>query len=593
VTQDQAILFALFGAVFGFLLWGRLRYDLVAFSALLLGVVLGVVPAEKAFSGFGHPATIIVALVLVVSAGLVKSGVVLLITRTLIDATRPLAVHIVTMGGVGAVLSAFMNNVAALALLMPVDVQTAHKAGRAPGLSLMPLSFATILGGMVTLIGTPPNIIIAGIREDALGEPFSMFDFAPVGLVTAAAGLAFVALIGWRLIPQAEEGGAARDPMSTISDYLAELSVPEGSRLIGQRLGELEAEAEAADVAIVGLIRGGKRRYGLQRATTLAAGDGLVIEAAPGAIDEFRSALALDFADAEGAARLTEDSAGLALVEAVVPDTARIAGKTAQGIGLSWRRRTILLGISREGRKIQTAVRKTKIRPGDILLLLTPEGHDADVIDWLGCLPLAERGLSITAHDKTWLAIAVFGAAVAAASLGLIYLPVALGIVVVTFVLTGLLPIKDIYSHIEWPVVVLLGSMIPLGAALDEAGGTALIARGLLDLTQGWPAWAVLTVLMVVTMTLSDVLNNTATAIVAAPVGIEMARALGASPDPFLMAVAVAASCAFLTPIGHKNNTLVLGPGGYRFGDYWPMGLPLEVLVIAVSIPTILVVWPL
>jgi di/tricarboxylate transporter len=593
MTTEQAILFALFGAVFGFLLWGRYRYDLVAFAALLVGVVLGVVPVDQAFSGFGHPATVIVALVLVVSAGLVRSGVITMITRTLIDASRPLGAHIAIMGGVGAVLSAFMNNVAALALLMPVDVQTARKAGRPPGLSLMPLSFATILGGMVTLIGTPPNIIIAGIREDALGQPFGMFDFAPVGLVTAAAGLAFVALIGWRLIPKAAAEDMTRDPLEGIADYVAELTIPEGSKLVGQRIAELDDEALKADVAILGLVRDGKRRYGTQRNTPLKAGDSLVIEATPDTLDEFRSALSLNFADEKRAERMKAEGEGLSVVEAVVPEGARIAGKSAQSVGLNWRRRTVLLGVSRQGRRLTKSVRKTIVRPGDILLLLVPHGQEHDVIEWLGCLPLAERGLAMTDGAKAWLAIGIFGAAVLAASVGLIYLPVALGLVVVAYVLTGLIPIREVYSHIEWPVVVLLGSMIPLGAALDAAGGTALIANALVGLTEGWPAWAVLTVLMVVTMTLSDVLNNTATAIVAAPVGIEMARSLDANPDPFLMAVAVAASCAFLTPIGHKNNTLILGPGGYRFRDYWPMGLPLELLVIAVSIPAILLFWPM
>ncbi|MGI1662713.1 SLC13 family permease [Palleronia sp. KMU-117] len=593
MTTDQGILFALFAAVFALLIWGRFRYDLVAFTALLAGVVLGVVPVDQAFAGFGHPATVIVALVLVVSAGLVRSGVVFLITRTLVDATRPLAVHIVTMGGVGAILSAFMNNVAALALLMPVDVQTARKAGRPPGLSLMPLSFATILGGMVTLIGTPPNIIVAGIRQDQLGEPFAMFDFAPVGLLTAIAGLAFVALIGWRLIPAAHIEDAKRDPVAGIADYVAELTVPKDSKLVERRLAELNPEAEKADVAILGLVRDGNRRYGTQRNTALQGGDSLVIEATPEALDEFRSALSLDFADETRSERVRAEGEGLSVVEAVVTEGARIAGKSAQSVGLNWRRRTVLLGISRQGRRLTAAVRKTTVLPGDILLLLIPQGQENDVIDWLGCLPLAERGLAVTDGAKAWMAMGIFGAAVAAASFGLIYLPIALGFVVVAYVLTGLVPLREIYTHIEWPVVVLLGSMIPLGAALDAAGGTALIANGLVGLTEGWPAWAVLTVLMVVTMTLSDVLNNTATAIVAAPVGIEMARTLGVNPDPFLMAVAVAASCAFLTPIGHKNNTLILGPGGYRFRDYWPMGLPLEVIVIAVSIPAILVFWPL
>ncbi len=590
MTTDQIILFTLFAAVFAMLLWGRFRYDLVAFSALMLGVVLGVVPTEDAFTGFGHPATLVVALVLIVSAGLVRSGAVFLITRTLVDSTRPLAGHIALMGGIGAILSAFMNNVAALALLMPVDIQTARKAGRNPGLSLMPLGFATILGGMVTLIGTPPNIIIAGIREDALGEAYRMFDFAPVGGIAALAGLAFVALIGWRLIPQRDgETAGATD----LAEYVAELTVPEESDHIGKRLAELDGDAEKTDVAIIGLIRDGKRRYGRAANSVLKAGDTLVLEARPDALDEFRSALKLDFSDSKRQELLTAAGDGLEVIEVVVPEAARIAGKTAQGVGLAWRQNTILMGISRQGQRITKHMRQTEIQPGDILLLLCPRDRGSDVTEWLGCLPLAQRGLNVTANEKVWLAIGIFAAAVAAASIGLLYLPIALGLVVVAYVLARVLPITEIYTHIEWPVVVLLGSMIPLGAALETSGGTELIAGALVTLTDGMPAWAILTVLMVVTMTLSDLLNNTATTIVAAPVGIQMAQTLQVSPDPFLMAVAVAASSAFLTPIGHKNNTLILGPGGYKFGDYWRMGLPLEIIVVAVSIPAILVFWPL
>ena len=590
MTQDQIILFSLFAAVFAMLLWGRFRYDLVAFTALMVGVVLGVVPTKDAFSGFGHPATIIVALVLIVSAGLVRSGAVFLITRTLVDASRNLGTHIAIMGGIGGVLSAFMNNVAALALLMPVDIATARKAKRAAGLTLMPLSFATILGGMVTLIGTPPNIIIASIREESLGAPFTMFDFAPVGGVAAIAGLMFVALIGWRLIPSGQQD-AGTEPLEALSGYLAELTVPEGHPMIGERMSAMNEAAEAADVTLLGLIRNGKRMRGRALRQTLQAHDALVLEAEPNALDEFRVAQKLATADAKRADLLK--GGDTALVEVVVNDDARIAGKSSQSLGLGWRKRTVLMGIARSGRRITSQLRKTIIKPGDVLLLQTPAEHKDEVVDWIGGLPLAERGLSVTQDTKTWLAISVFAAAVAAASFGLVYLPVALGLVVVAFVLSGILPIKEVYDHIEWPVVVLLGSMIPLGAALETSGGTELIAGALIGLTNGLPAWAILTVLMVVTMTLSDVLNNTATTIVAAPVGIQMANTLGVNPDPFLMAVAIAASAAFLTPIGHKNNTLILGPGGYRFGDYWRMGLPLEGIIIAVSIPTLMIVWPL
>ena len=590
MSTDQIILFSLFGAVFGLLLWGRFRYDIVAFSALMVGVVLGVVPQKDAFAGFGHPATLVVALVLVVSAGLVRSGAVFLITRTLVDASRSLGAHITLMGAIGGILSAFMNNVAALALLMPVDVQTARKAGRSPGLSLMPLSFATILGGMVTLIGTPPNIIIAAIREESLGAPFKMFDFAPVGGIAAIAGMTFVALVGWRLIPPRDDSSSTSDDLA---EYIAELTVPEDSKHIGNRLSELEAEAEKTDVAILGLIRDGKRHYGQARNTTLKAGDALVLEATPDALDEFRTTLNLALSDIERTERLNAAGEGVEIIEVVVKDTSRLVDRTAEAVGLAWRQSAVLMGISRGDTRIKNQVRKTPIQPGDILLLLVPRNRGHDVTDWLGCLPLADRGLAVTENNKVWLAIGMFAGAVIAASLGLIYLPVALGLVVIAYVLTRIVPLSELYTHIEWPVVVLLGSMIPLGAALETSGGTELISGALLGWTAGMPAWAVLTVLMIVTMTLSDVLNNTATTIVAAPVGIQMAQSLGVSPDPFLMAVAVAASSAFLTPIGHKNNTLILGPGGYSFGDYWRMGLPLEIIIVAVSIPAILVFWPL
>lgn len=590
MTTDQIILFSLFGLVFGFLLWGKFRYDIVAFTALIAGVIMGVIPTKDAFSGFGHPATIIVALVLIVSAGLVRSGAVYLITRTLVNAGRSLGSHIIVMGAIGGVLSAFMNNVAALALLMPVDIQTARKADRSPGLSLMPLSFATILGGMVTLIGTPPNIIIAAIREESLGAPFRMFDFAPVGGVAAIAGLIFVALIGWRLIPIREQNHINPDDLS---EYIAELSVPKDNKSIGKRLSELDEDAESADVAIIGLIRDGQRRYGQARNTTLTAGDSLLIEATPEALDEFRAALGLAVADAQREEKLKAAGEGVEIIEVVVTDQSRLIGRTAQGVGLSWRQSTVLMGISHRGKRITKQIRKTLIQSGDILLLLVPRDKSADVTHWLGCLPLAGRGLSVTADEKVWLAIGFFITAVLAASFGLLYLPVALGLVVVAYVLSKIVPLSELYTHIEWPVVVLLGSMIPLGVALERSGGTQLISGWLVNLTTGMPAWAVLTVLMIVTMSLSDVLNNTATTIVAAPVGIQMAKSLDVSPDPFLMAVAVAASSAFLTPIGHKNNTLILGPGGYSFSDYWRCGLPLEIIIVAVSIPAILTFWPL
>ena len=587
---DQLILFGLLFFVFVFLIWGRWRYDLVAFVALLIALLTGIVPKEQAFSGFGHPATVIIALVLVISRGLSNSGVIELIARYVVDSTRRLGAHIAVMSGLAASLSAIMNNVAALALLMPVDLQAARKAGRSASLSLMPLSFASILGGMITLIGTPPNIVVAEFRGVALGESYHMFDFAPVGLACAAVGVAYVALIGWRMLPADRRAADAGSDLFDLGDYIAEVRVPEGSSAVGQNVSDLDELAEKIDVEILGLIRRGRRLPGLARDVDIRVDDVLVIEATPESLEEALGTMKLEYVG-KGEGLLGSDD--LILNEVVVPESSRLVGRSAMSHKLLYRYRVALVGVSRQGTRFRDNVRKLNIEAGDVLLLLGPDKRLADVTGRLGLLPLADRGQRVIQRDKVWLAVGIFVAAIAAASFGLVYLPIALGCVAALYVLLKIVPIRDVYGSIEWPVIVLLGSMIPIGGALQDTGGTALIANGIVNVSSGFSPVFVLTLLVVVTMTLSDVMNNTATAVIAAPIAVEIASRLDVSPDPFLMGVAVAASCAFLTPIGHKNNTLIMGPGGYRFGDYWRMGLPLEILIIVTSVPMILYVWPM
>ncbi len=573
-----------------FLIWGRWRYDLVAFVALLVALLTGVVPKEAAFSGFGHPATVIIALVLIVSRGLSNSGAIELLARYVIDASRKLAAHISIMAALAAALSALMNNVAALALLMPLDLQAAKKSGRSPALSLMPLSFASILGGMITMIGTPPNIVIAEYRNDALGKSFNMFDFAPVGLACAAVGVAYVALIGWRLLPAGRNGADAGKELFDLADYIAEVRVPEGSVVIGKRVRDLDELADKSDIDIIGLTRKGTRLPGLARLAEIRAGDILVVEASPDSLDEALGALSLEYVG-KGQGILADDD--LTLNEVVVQESSKLAGRSAMSVRLLYRYRVALVGVSRQGKRFREHVRRLVLNPGDVLLLLGPDERLADIMGRLGLLPLADRGQRVVQRNKIWVAVGTFVAAITIASTGFVYLPVALGCVAAVYVGLNIVPIREVYDSIEWPIIVLLGSMIPIGSALQSTGGTALIASGIVTMSSGLSPVFVLTLLIAVTMTLSDVMNNTATAVIAAPLSVDIAGRLGVNPDPFLMGVAVAASCAFLTPIGHKNNTLIMGPGGYRFGDYWRMGLPLEILIIVVAVPVILLVWPL
>lgn len=589
MPYSQIVLFSIFACIMVALFTDKLRYDLVAFTGLMAAVVFGVVPADQAFSGFGHPATMVVALVLVATAGLVRTGAVGILTRWVARPERPVSLHIAVLGGLGAVMSAFMNNIAALAILMPIDLQVSERAKRAAGLTLMPLAFATILGGMITLIGTPPNLIASSFRQSVTGTAFRVFDFAPVGGAVALAGLVFIAFVGWRLTPQRKIKNSA----ASLRDYVTELVVTSGARSIGQTLFQLAETAAAIDVTILAVKRGGKRRMGPAARLTVAEGDVLMIEADADALESFRADQKLAFPDGTADEHPMISGDGQVLVELLVTAKSRIAHRTAHGIGLAWRRQSVLMGINRSGTTIHSNLRGTRIEPGDILLILMPEDEREEVIEWLNALPLDGGKRNVTREGHIWLALGLFAAGVGAAAFGLVTMPVALGLIIIGYVAGGVLNIEELYSNVDWPIVVLLGSLIPLGLALDSTGGSALIASGLARASSGLPAWGALTVLMIAVMLLSDVLNNNVTTIIAAPVSIRLAEQLGVNPDAFLMGVAVAASCAFLTPVGHQNNTLILGPGGYRFGDYWRMGLALEVIVLLVAVPMILLVWPL
>jgi len=589
VTYEQIFIFALLGAVLVMLVWGKFRYDLVAVGALVIAVLGGAVTAGEAFLGFGEEATIIVALVLIISRGMINSGAVEFIAQYVIDKSRSLPLHISLMAVVGAALSAVINNVAAIVMLMSLDIEAAKKAGRSPSLSLMPLSYATILGGMITLIGTPSNIVIAQFRERALGEPYRMFDFAPVGIVLCIVGIAFVATIGYRLIPQ--KGDRSRPSVTEGDLFVAEAKIPEKSAAIGQTPGDFFELGDENDVTILGVVRRGKRLQGFAAATELRKGDALVLEGEPKAIEAFIGAAKLDISSNGDHGGLTGQT--MSLVEAIVPETSRAIGRTMQEMRLRYRQGVDLLGISRRGRRFKQQVEKLRIQRGDVLLLIGPAQRITDAAEWLGVLPIADRSHAVIQRRKALLAIGIFAAAIALASFGLIPLSIALMIVVGAYAVLNIISPREVYESVEWPIIVLLAALIPLGTAFENAGGTELITNSIVSWTTGLPAWVILAVVMGVTMILSDFLNSIATALIAAPIGVGVAQSLNVSPDTFLMGVAVAATCGFLTPIGHKNNTIIMGPGGYRFRDYWRVGLPLELLVIAVGVPTILFFWPL
>ncbi|MBT6033072.1 MAG: sodium-coupled transporter [Kordiimonadaceae bacterium] len=590
-TEQLSIVLILVG-VFIFFLWGKWRYDVVAFSALMVSVISGVITPDAAFNGFSHPAVITVAAVLVISSGLAVSGVIDRIAHIVVPPLKSLFLQITIMSSFSAILSAMMNNVAALALLMPATIDSAKKVKRSPALLLMPLSFGSILGGLITLIGTPPNIVIAHYRETVAGEPFSMFDFSPVGAVVAIVGVFFLSTIGWRLLPKDRGAKSATDDLFDIDDYVAECVVAENSEAIGQSIKELDIIANTCDVRIAGLIRDGKRILRLSRTRVINEYDILIMKAGPKELDEFSHKLGLEIVGGEHDRSLFAND-DVALQEAVVSADSRVVGRKIGEIKLKSRSALNLLGVSRQGQNINNQLHQLKFKPGDVLLLQGDNDSMSKSMDRLGLLPLAERGFNMGKRRHAGIAILLLAGAIGAVATGITSLTVSLAIAALGMVLFNIIPLRDIYTKIDWPVIVLVGSMIPIGGALETTGTTDLIAAGILDVSEGYSAFVVLALLFIVTMTLSDLMNNVATAVMMAPIAVSMANSLGVSSDSFLMAVAVSSSCAFLTPIGHKNNALIMGPGGYKFGDYWRMGLPLEIIITIVALPMIVWVWPL
>lgn len=602
MTFDQVALVIVFAIALALFVSERVRYDLVALGALLVAVLAGLVAPSDAFSGFSNDAVVTVAAVLIMSQALARSGAVDTLTTPLLRiATKPLAL-LVGLCLVGACLSTFMNNVGALALLMPIAISGARKGGYSPGLLLMPLSFATLLGGTVTLIGTPPNLLIADVSARLRGEAFTMFDFTPVGAALALVGIAFIGLVGWKLLPAGRSGTKSPTELFDIGHYVTEGRIPAKSSLVGQTIRQFE-EANGDAAVVLGLVHGDVRLRA-RPSYTLQAGDVLLLQAETEALQgyvkggEVELVAAAPHAPAEGEHTNGEEAAkapparrGLETAEVVVTPTSWVQGTTARKLHLRARFDTNLLAISRRGRPITTRLRDVSLLAGDVLLLEGPSSDLSDVVTRLGCLPLADRRLLVS-RPQVVLPFAVFLAAVALVILGVTSAAIAFVLGAATMVALGFLPARDVYSSVEWPVVVLLAALIPVANALETSGTAQLAADALVAIAGSLPPHGILALVLAVTMAVTPLLNNAATVLVMGPIAHGIATSIGVDSAAFLMAVAIGASCDFLTPFGHQNNTLILGPGGYRFADFWRLGLPMDALVLGVAVPLLPIVFP-
>ena len=626
MTTGQLLIFGILVVTLGLFVWNRWRYDLVALTALMAVGLARLVPLEDLFSGFGHPAVVTVAAVLVISRGLMNAGVVDALARVLIRVgDRPVA-QMAALTGLVAVCSAFMNNVGALALLMPVAVLMSRRSGRPPGLLLMPLAFGSLLGGMMTMIGTPPNIIIAMYRYKAVGDAFGMFDFMPVGGAVTLGGFALIVLVAGRLVPVRGDRGEG-DELFRVSAYLTEVLVTEGSKYAGRALHDLLQDVEGeAEIAVIGRFHGEERQLHPSMYAMLKPGDVLLISASPDSLKNLLSVSGFQLADevkadkgkadkgtdkeegredcerkgerkgegrGEGNAVAGEKGGreDLNLHEVIVTHDSPLLGKSARILDVRERYGVTILGLARRGHRLRQRIDGVRFQVGDILLIQAADEGLGGVLSQMGCLPLPARGLRLGKPKRIWLALTLFTGGLVLAATKLLPAEVAMVMVGVVMVFLKMIKPAEAVKSVDLSIIILLGAMIPVGQALEMTGGAQLIASQLAGFGETLSMPVMLGMLLMATALLSNVVNNAAAAILAAPIAVDLAAAVGAHPDAYLMAVAIGASSAFLTPIGHQSNTLVMAPGGYRFGDYWRLGLPLTVVVTVIAVPMLMLVF--
>ena len=586
--SDQSILSIAIIILLGFFIWSKYRYDALAAGALVILIILGVIPANQAFDGFAHPAVITVALVLIISQGLKNSGLTGLVGKLIGGRSFTKFQFLICLLFIAAVLSSFINNIGALAILLPITLNICQKMGWHPSRFLMPLAFACILGGMNTTIGTPPNIIISEYKSTISEAGFNFFDFSYVGLSITVLSIIFIAVIGNRLI-RLRDDATSGSSLIDLKGYLFEVEVNESSSAIGMTLSAFKKEA-GEDTEVLGIVNenGGVKK--VKNNLRIKAGQILVIKTPP---DDISSILnVFDFSIPKELHSFEDDD--LEEIEAMITPGSRLIGRKYDFFLKLAYEELNLLGLWRKGAKYRTRLTRETFKAGDVLLLGIRDLDEEDVtnkIKHLGLMPLMQRELqTIPSRSRLLKGIVFFLISIILVTFNILPTAAAFLLCVLGFARIRIID-SNFYRDIDWPIIIMLAAMIPIGTALQTTGLSDIISTSISNIAGDMSLFWLLFVILVITMATTDIINNAATAVIMAPISAGIGMQLGYDIEPFLMVVAVGASCAFLTPIGHQCNTVVMGPGNYKFTDYWRLGLPLDVLIIAVSIPMILFVW--
>ena len=586
--SDQYLLSITILSLLGLFIWGKFRYDALAASALVVLIILGVIPTNQAFNGFAHPAVITVALVLIISQGLKNSGLTGLVGKIIGGKSFTQFQFLISLLFIAAILSSFINNIGALAILLPITLNICQKMDWHPSRFLMPLAFACILGGMNTTIGTPPNIIISEYKSTISDSGFNFFDFSYVGLSVTVLSILFISIIGNKFI-QLRENSNSGSSLIDLKGYLFEVLVNESSSAIGMTLSAFKKEA-GEDTEVLGIVSesGGVKK--VANNLRIKEGQILVIKTPP---DEVSTILDIfDFSIPKELHSFEDED--LEEIEAMITPGSRLIGRKYEFFLKLAYEELNLLGLWRKGAKYRTRLTRETFKAGDVLLLGVRDLDEEDVtnkIKHLGLMPLRQRELqTIPSRSRLLKGLIFFSTSIALVAFNILPTAAAFLLCVLGFARIRIID-SNFYRDIDWPIIVMLAAMIPIGTALQTTGLSDVISSNISFYAANMSLFWLLFLILIVTMATTDIINNAATAVIMAPISAGIAIELGYDIEPFLMVVAVGASCAFLTPIGHQCNTIIMGPGNYKFTDYWRLGLPLDILIITVSIPMILFVW--
>ncbi|MDT6941545.1 SLC13 family permease [Brucella pseudogrignonensis] len=589
MTHQQILSFAVIILMMGAFIWGRFRYDIVALCSLLLAVAVGVVPYDQAFTGFSDDIVIIVGSALIVSAGVARSGLMQEAVQRFLPDLNSVRLQLAVLVAIVTVLSAFVKNVGALAIMIPVAFQFARRSNVSPSTFLMPMAFGALIGGLMTQVGTSPNIVVSRIRGEMVGEPFTMFDFTPVGAVLAVVGLIYLVTFYW-LVPQRTRESVSLDDAIKIKNYASEASVSANSSVLGKRISDLIKPAEG-EAMVTSIIRKKSRITPLPD-TVLAENDIVLLEGDPKALDTVVSSGKLTLSKNRNPSE-TSGSTQIETVEAVIGTNSRLVGLNAQQLDLYARYEVNLLAVSRPGQRISERLSEVRLSFGDVIVLQGRQANLSSFLTEFELLPLARRKLMLGSVRRALIPLSILIAAIGATAFSIVPVAIAFFAAAVAMLLFKVIPINEVYDEIDGPILVMLAALIPVSDALRTSGGTELIAQWLSGIGHQLPPYGALALILVTAMMVTPFLNNAATVLVMAPIATSFASGLGFKPEAFLMAVAIGAGCDFLTPIGHQCNTLVMGPGGYKFSDYPRLGLPLSIIIALVTVPALMFFWPL